>query len=489
MPSDDVEMKDKEEKDKKDVKKEEKKEEPKDPKDALVELINTDAREIYLASTADIRVAGRVVRRFVSIRPKLRSDVLRAYLQLENPVLAELLPLMDSMDDQSVDIKLSPKEAKTFCNIPEVVIYIALLFIVHLTDTSSNDTALKATQCIVKYLKTINSRMMDPFMSKAYFYLSLFHERNGTLQDIRNELLAVYRTATLRHDVNTQATILTLVMRNYIHYDLYDQALRFVRSTTFPDQNRSSEYARYLYYLGRIKAVQLEYSDAHAKLTQAIRKAPQAAEVGLGFKLQACKLEIVVELLMGEIPPRATFLVKEMKEKLVPYFEITQAVRSGDLSRFTAVMNSHQNVFEVDKNWLLIHRLRHNVIKAGLRSINVAYSRISLKDISNKLGLEGEDEAEGVAAKAIVDGVIDAVIDHEQRSLISKSNIDVYATAEPQRLLHKRIAFCLQLHNDAIKAMEYPGKLQNNQGETVEERREREAQLLEAEADDDMDIL
>jgi len=128
-------------------------------------------------------------------------------------------------------------------------------------------------------------------------------------------------------------------------------------------------------------------------------------------------------------------------------------------------------------------------IKAGLRSINVAYSRISLKDISNKLGLEGEDEAEGVAAKAIVDGVIDAVIDHEQRSLISKSNIDVYATAEPQRLLHKRIAFCLQLHNDAIKAMEYPGKLQNNQGETVEERREREAQLLEAEADDDMDIL
>lgn len=70
--------------------------------------------------------------------------------------------------------------------------------------------------------------------------------------------------------------------------------------------------------MGRIKAVQLEYSDAHSKLTQAIRKAPQTPSVGLGFKLQAHKLEIVVALLMGEIPPRSTFLIKELKAKLKP---------------------------------------------------------------------------------------------------------------------------------------------------------------------------
>lgn len=155
-------------------------------------------------------------------------------------------------------------------------------------------------------------------------------------------------------------------------------------------------------------------------------------------------------------------------------------------------MNEHHALFEADKTNLLLHRLRHNVIKAGLRSINVAYSRISLKDISDKLGLEGPLEAEGVAAKAIVDGVIEAVIDHENQWLESKQNIDIYSTSEPQRLLHKRIAFCLQLHNDSIKAMEYPScKLNKHKGETVEELREREQQMLEAESsdDDDMDMM
>jgi len=33
----------------------------------------------------------------------------------------------------------------------------------------------------------------------------------------------------------------------------------------------------------QIKAVQLEYSDAHSKLMQAIRKAPQSGETALGF--------------------------------------------------------------------------------------------------------------------------------------------------------------------------------------------------------------
>jgi len=455
----------------------------------LAETINNDARTIYLASTADIRAAGRVVRRFVIIRPKLNPDVLRKYLALDHPLLAELLPLLDAMETENVDILLTPKEMKTFCNVPEVLAYLALLFIMYLVDTSTDAKALQAVQILVNYLKSINSRMMDPFMSKAYFFLSLFYERNGNLKDIRNELLSVYRTATLRHDIATQAMVLNLILRNYIHYDLYDQALRFVRSTSFPEQSRSGEYARYLYYLGRIKAVQLEYSDAHAKLTQAIRKAPQAPSIGLGFKLQVTKFEIIVELLMGEIPPRSTFLNKELRDGLKPYEQITQAVRSGDLTRFSSVEKKFQSQFEADKTWLLIQRLRHNVIKAGLRKINVSYSRISLQDISNKLGLEGVQEAESVAAKAIVDGVIDAIIDHSKQALESKQNQDVYSTVEPQRLLHKRIAFCLQLHNDAIKAMEYPSKAQNTKGETVEERREREAQILEAEADDDMDML
>jgi len=40
------------------------------------------------------------------------------------------------------------------------------------------------------------------------------------------------------------------------------------------------------------------------------------------------------------------------------------------------------------ERYTLIQRLRHNVIKTGLRKINVAYSRISLADVCKKLHLD-----------------------------------------------------------------------------------------------------
>ena len=44
-------------------------------------------------------------------------------------------------------------------------------------------------------------------------------------------------------------------------------------------------------------------------------------------------------------------------------------------------------------------RLRHNVIKAGVRMINLSYSRISLSDIALKLQLDSPEDAEFIVAK------------------------------------------------------------------------------------------
>merc|ERR1712151_274983 len=246
------------------------------------------------------------------------------------------------------------------------------------------------------------------------------------------------------------------------------------------------QYARYLLYIGQIKAVQLEYSDSHSKLMQAVRKAPQSPNVALGFKLSAYKLVIIVELLMGGIPDRSTFMQKELREPLRPYYAITQAVRSGDLNAFKESIDTYEALFKKDKTLTLINRLRYNVIKTGLRSINLSYSRISLQDICNKLGLESPEDAAGVVAKAVVDGVIDAQIDYDQQFLKSKQKFDLYSSCEPQKALHKRIAFCLQMHNDTVKAMAYPDASDAKDGENAEERREREKREM-ADMDDDED--
>merc|ERR1712113_317464 len=162
---------------------------------------------------------------------------------------------------------------------------------------------------------------------------------------------------------------------------------------------------------------------------------------------------------------------------LRPYYEITQAVRSGDLNAFKEVIEKHIALFKKDKTLTLINRLRYNVIKTGLRSINVAYSRISLLDIATKLGLETSQDAAGVVAKAVVDGVIDATIDYDQQYVTSKSRHDLYASCEPQKALHKRISWCLQMHNDTVKAMAYPDDDVKDK-EDAQERREREKREL-----------
>lgn len=63
-------------------------------------------------------------------------------------------------------------------------------------------------------------------------------------------LHARLRTATLRHDPDGQATLLNLLLRNYLHYSLYDQAEKLVSKSVFPEQANNNEWARYLYYTG-----------------------------------------------------------------------------------------------------------------------------------------------------------------------------------------------------------------------------------------------
>jgi len=137
-------------------------------------------------------------------------------------------------------------------------------------------------------------------------------------------MLSALRTATLRYDTDTQGTLLTLLLRNFIHYKLYDQADKLVSRTQFPESSGNNLFARYLYYLGRIRAIQLDYSAAHQHLLMAIRKAPQQNKAAAGFLQTVHKFFVVVELLMGDIPERGLFRQPMLEKVLAPYSQIVQ---------------------------------------------------------------------------------------------------------------------------------------------------------------------
>lgn len=179
-----------------------------------------------------------------------------------------------------------------------------------------------------------------------------------------------------------------------------------------------------------------------------------------------------------------------LRRSLAPYFQLTQAVRLGNLQRFGQVLDTYGEKFRQDHTYTLIIRLRHNVIKTAIRSIGLSYSRISPADIARKLGLDSAVDAEFIVSKAIRDGVIEATLDSDKGFLKSKESTDIYSTREPQLAFHQRIAFCLDLHNQSVKAMRYPPNSYGKELESAEERREREQQDLElakemAEEDDD----
>lgn len=335
-----------------------------------------------------------------------------------------------------------------------------------------------------------------PLLARMYRFRSLVADSLSSDPTIaltlREDMVNAHGMACLRRDVDTQATLLNLMLHDLLNASQVEQAQKLLSNSTFPEAASNNQLCRYLYHSGRIQALRLEYTSAFSNLSQCLRKAP--TNTGLGFRIAAQRLLVVVQLLMGEIPDRHIFLTQGMKAELAPYLAIATAVRRGDLAVFTKVVSEFASRLEQDGTYTLISRLAHAVVKAGLRKLHISYSRISLQDVADRLGLPSATSAEYVVAKAVRDGVLEATIHHEEGYVQSHDLVDVYATKEPAEAFHRRIAYCLTTHNDAVRGMRYPPDAykkqleasRGNRGKRGEDKTDEEkAQELEDEFDED----
>jgi 26S proteasome regulatory subunit N3 len=357
------------------------------------------------------------------------------------------------MEVDSEQNKTAPKEI-----LPEVDAYLSILVQIYLFDQRQIQKGAEFSTSLIERLRTLNRRTLDSLAARVYFYYSLFFEQIAPLPpspaaavtNIRQTLLTALRTSVLRKDVDTQATVMTLLLRNYLSTSHITQADLLISHNRFPAAASNNQIARYLFYLGRIRAIQLQYTEAHSHLIGATRKSP-TSHSARGFYQASHKLLVVVELLMGDIPDRSVFRQPALEKAMHPYLLLAQAVSVGDLDGFLNIVNTHSSTFRKDGTYTLILRLRQNVIKTGIRMMSLSYSRISLRDICLRLGLDSEESAEYIVAKAIRDGVIEATLDHEHGFMKSKEVGDIYATREPGEAFHERIRACLTLHDESVK--------------------------------------
>mmetsp|Transcript_1718 Transcript_1718/g.5732 ORF Transcript_1718/g.5732 Transcript_1718/m.5732 type:complete len:553 (-) Transcript_1718:121-1779(-) len=351
---------------------------------------------------------------------------------------------------------------------PDILeIYVYLVTCMVLVDSKAWKDALSLSQVGIQLAMRVNSRIVDPISSRLCSIMSLAAEKLGMLDQIRGTLLQLHRAAVLRHDSIGQETLLNLLLRNYLSFKLYNQA-EALRAKAQPAVYKSStQHCRLLYYHGRIQAVLLEYSDAKDALVQASRKAPQSAR---GFRLEVAKWLVVVRLLLGEVPSRSELAPADLRSMMAPYFDLARAVGRGDVGVFDSVASKYQEEFERDDLRHVVARLRANVIRSGVRRIASAYSRITLLDIAKKLGLPNVSDAEYIVAKAIRDGGIVAQLDHESGIMTCPSVSDVYSTDEPLNAFHARIAFCLDIHNEAVTAIRHdPTSMKKHWNEDTKE--------------------
>ncbi len=423
----------------------------------------------------DARFTLRVLRSISSVRKHLSSDLLAQIItetySASSSTAKVLLAAIDK-EDASFEPTDTPSEMDTDTQkdkaksaptskdiLPEIDFYLAILVQICLYDNHNIEVGAKLSTNLVEKLRTLNRRTLDALSARIYFYYSLFFEQlaplppspTASVVSIRQPLLQALRTSVLRKDQDSRATVTTLLLRNYLSTAHISQADLLISHSEFPAAASNNQIARYLYYLGRIRAIQLSYTEAHEHLIGATRKSPSTPSAG-GFYQAASKLLVVVELLMGDIPDRAIFRQPSLEQAMQPYLNLVQAVRVGKIDGFLNVVQTHNATFRRDGTYTLILRLRQNVIKTGIRMMSLSYAKISLRDICMKLDLNSEESAEYIVGKSIRDGVIEASLDHERAFMKSKEVGDVYATREPGEAFHERIQACLALHDESVKA-------------------------------------
>lgn len=452
----------------------------------------------------ETRQINRVLRSLVTIRRKINNNVMWRLINFYYIGSAaaeqkkELLDFLKSPDEttNTPASKLPWSQKRTAASsigisalLPEVESYLHLLLVLFLMSEDRFRDAEKCMKTLLKQLESKNRRSLDPIAAKAYYFYAVVCEKLDILPSIVEYFQARLRMATLRHDEDSVATLINCLLRTYINANAYSMASHLIQRVTFPASASTNAWARFHYYNGRILAIQLQYTEAMGILQLALRKAPQNTAVG--FRQSAQKLLVVVELLLGIIPERSLFRQAIYRKSLGPYYQLTQAVRSGDLQKFNLALSQHHPQFVQDGTLSLVVRLRQSVIRAAVRRISVAYSCISMRDVQRKLQLSRPDEAKFILAKAIKEGVCDAELkeDGGDGALKSKEAGELYSSDEPQFEFNRRIAFCLDLYNQAVKALRFPQKsTYADDMESLNEKREREQQELDLAkemADDD----
>ena len=178
-------------------------------------------------------------------------------------------PMSDGVDDDELeDASIAGKSLPHPLAVPALEAWVASLAVNSLLFASSDPSAAFALSgaclaCVGKSASQTNSTftppVLSPLIARLYRFRSLCADRAGDSEKktVRSELVAAHRLACLSRASDVQATLLNLILRDLLDSKLVEQAKQLSQNTAFPETASNNQLCRYLYYMGKIQALQV----------------------------------------------------------------------------------------------------------------------------------------------------------------------------------------------------------------------------------------
>uniref|UniRef100_A0A915HFT9 PCI domain-containing protein n=1 Tax=Romanomermis culicivorax TaxID=13658 RepID=A0A915HFT9_ROMCU len=350
------------------------------------------------------RLTANVVCRLVNyyfVGPDVarRRRKLLAYVQKTSKTSASCASIVAKERRPNKKAKRAPT---TYSILPEIETYLHLLVVIYLFQENrlGHVRAIKCCESLMKMLELHNLRLLDLLAAKVYYFYCLMHERIGKLSSCCKYLDKRLLVAKLHHHDDTHATLTNCLLRLYIvekSFDLASTLIEDDKRCPFPPEADVYQWARFHYYTGLVRATQRRYDEARQALISALKKAPLL--VAEGFRYSIVVVLICVELLLGHLPDRLIYREYASSNVVEPYLKLAQAVRDGDVKLFDKTLEKGWKTFDDDQTLNFVVHLKDSVIRAALRQLSAAYSKIYIRQICKKLQFDHQNDAIAILSK------------------------------------------------------------------------------------------
>jgi len=241
---------------------------PPKPREHMSASTLTDCVQLVRRSVEahDETLLLRALRKTNPLHAQLAASELAALLA---PLLPGSLPNRQVIFD-SLGAPASSVDSAAGPVLPEVELYLRLVALKSAKKRQSCAEAVleQAADAMMQTVRAHDRRTMDVLAASAWQTLATVKP----FPAIRDALIRAHRTACLRLDQAGQAVLANLILRDLVNRDLITEAASFASKVKFPDRASNNQHVRFLYYTGRIEALQLEYGTALNLLQQSIRK-------------------------------------------------------------------------------------------------------------------------------------------------------------------------------------------------------------------------